>query len=402
MTPPPADELLRYYGEAEAASGVGWAHLAAIHAIETRFGRVAGVSPAGVRGPMQFLPSTFAAWGQGGDIDSPRDAILAAGRFLAAHGFAADPDAALFRYNNSQRYVRAVDDYAAVLAADPAAFAGYYHWQVYVDTPFGDVLMPVGYDRPSPLPVGEFLGCRTPFADMRMTARSGERIDQMLALVPADASSDVRAERLSRAFLGTPYGADTLVGSATEPERLVADLERVDCFTLVDYVEALKRSRTRADVVDALATVRYRDGVVGFATRRHFFTDWAATRPALATDVTATLSADAVSVPKVLNQKDAGGVYLPGLPPVPRSVSYIPSARVNDAVLHGLRTGDYVGAYADDGGLDVTHVGIVVVGPDGPVLRNASSLDADEQVVDTPLSTYLRTVPGIVVLRPLS
>ena len=37
---------------------------------------------------MQFLPSTFAAYGNGGDIHAPRDAILAAGRYLAANGFA--------------------------------------------------------------------------------------------------------------------------------------------------------------------------------------------------------------------------------------------------------------------------------------------------------------------------
>ncbi len=70
-------------------------------------------------------------------------------------------------------------------------------------------------------------------------------------------------------------------------------------------------------------------------------------------------------------------------------------------MLGRLRTGDYVGAYADDGGLDVTHVGIFIDGPAGPVLRNASSLSADDKVVDSPLVDYLHTVPGIVVLRPL-
>ncbi len=66
----------------------------------------------------------------------------------------------------------------------------------------------------------------------------------------------------------------------------------------------------------------------------------------------------------------------------------------------GLRTGDYLGAYAEDGGLDVTHVGIFVDGPDGPLVRNASSLRANNKVVDEPLGDYLRTIPGIVVLRP--
>jgi len=85
---------------------------------------------------------------------------------------------------------------------------------------------------------------------------------------------------------------------------------------------------------------------------------------------------------------------------VPRTVAYIPSRQVDSGVVGRLRTGDYIGAYAQDGGLDVTHVGIFVDPPSGPVLRNASSLVANNKVVDSPLADYLKTVPGIVVLRP--
>jgi membrane-bound lytic murein transglycosylase B len=155
--PAPADELLGYYRGAESATGVGWNYLAAINFIESRFGRIVGLSSAGAHGPMQFLPSTFAAYGDGGDILSPHDSIMAAGRYLAANGFAGDPDHALYRYNNSDLYVRAIKDYAAVLAADPAAFGGYYRWDVYFRTPSGEVLLPVGYAAASPIPVAEYL-----------------------------------------------------------------------------------------------------------------------------------------------------------------------------------------------------------------------------------------------------
>lgn len=157
IAPTPADELLGYYREAESASGVGWAHLAAINLIETGFGRVEGVSTAGAQGPMQFMPSTFAAYGGGGDILSPRDSIMAAGRYLAANGFANDRNHALYRYNNSNRYVAAVNDYAAVFAADPASFAGYHRWDVYYRTTAGDVLLPVGFAATSPIPVADYL-----------------------------------------------------------------------------------------------------------------------------------------------------------------------------------------------------------------------------------------------------
>jgi membrane-bound lytic murein transglycosylase B len=155
--PAPAEELLGDYREAESASGVGWNYLAAINLIETRFGSIDGVSTAGAQGPMQFLPSTFAAYGAGGDINSPRDSIMAAGRYLAANGFANDRDHAIYRYNNANEYVQAVNDYAAVLAADTAAFAGYYRWDVYYYTTAGDVLLPVGYAATSPIPVGDYL-----------------------------------------------------------------------------------------------------------------------------------------------------------------------------------------------------------------------------------------------------
>jgi hypothetical protein len=103
------------------------------------------------------MPSTFAAYGDGGDIRSPHDSIMAAGRYLAANGFADDRDHAVYRYNNADEYVRAVDEYAAVLAADPTAFAGYYRWDVYYTTTGGDVLLPIGYAATSPIPVDDYL-----------------------------------------------------------------------------------------------------------------------------------------------------------------------------------------------------------------------------------------------------
>ncbi|MBJ7339253.1 lytic transglycosylase domain-containing protein [Mycolicibacterium sp.] len=155
--PAPAPELLDYYHQAEAEFGVGWNYLAAINLIETQFGSIDGVSTAGAQGPMQFLASTFAAYGEGGDVHSARDSIMAAGRYLAANGFADDRDHAIYRYNNADEYVRAVNDYAAVFADDPAAFSGYHRWDVYYYTTFGDVLLPVGYTTPARISAEDYL-----------------------------------------------------------------------------------------------------------------------------------------------------------------------------------------------------------------------------------------------------
>jgi soluble lytic murein transglycosylase-like protein len=157
VPPAPADQLLDFYHAAEATSGVSWNYLAAINLVETRLGSIDGVSTADAQGPMQFLPGTFASYGQGGDIHSPHDSIMAAGRYLAANNFANDRDHALYRYNHANQYVRAVDDYAALIGSDPAAFAGYYRWDVYCRTTAGDVLLPIGYVATSPIPATDYV-----------------------------------------------------------------------------------------------------------------------------------------------------------------------------------------------------------------------------------------------------
>ena len=96
-------------------------------------------------------------YGQGGDIHSPHDSIIAAGRYLAANNFVNDRDHAIYRYNHASDYVRAVNQYAALIGGDPAAFAGYYRWDVYCRTTAGDVLLPIGYVATAPIPVADYV-----------------------------------------------------------------------------------------------------------------------------------------------------------------------------------------------------------------------------------------------------
>ena len=105
--------------------------------MESAFGRVRSASEAGARGPMQFLPSTWREYGMGGDIDNPRDSILAAANYLRRAGAPADIDRALFAYNHSSAYVRAIRRFAQRMRADPRTFLSYYAWQVFVRTPTG-------------------------------------------------------------------------------------------------------------------------------------------------------------------------------------------------------------------------------------------------------------------------
>ncbi len=153
VEPAPAEELRAYYEEGEAVYGVPWEYLAAINLTETRMGRIRGLSSAGAQGPMQFIPSTWATYGEG-DINDPHDAILSAARYLAANGGGSGnlPNA-LFRYNPVSWYVNAVTAYAEQMVADERAYLGYHAWQVYYATSLGDVLLPVGYESSERRPV---------------------------------------------------------------------------------------------------------------------------------------------------------------------------------------------------------------------------------------------------------
>jgi membrane-bound lytic murein transglycosylase B len=80
---------------------------------------------------MQFIPSTWAAFGLGGDIRDTEDAILGAANYLHANGAPGDERRALYRYNPSDDYVDAVSRYTRRMRADPDLFYVLYAWQVY-------------------------------------------------------------------------------------------------------------------------------------------------------------------------------------------------------------------------------------------------------------------------------
>ena len=133
----PARALLRHYREAERRFGVAWEVLAAVNFVETGFNRLRSRSSAGAQGPMQFLPATWRAYGLGGDIHDPHDAILGAANYLRASGAARDVRRALYAYNHSTRYVDAVVRFAAQMQREQRLYFAYHSWQVFIKTPAG-------------------------------------------------------------------------------------------------------------------------------------------------------------------------------------------------------------------------------------------------------------------------
>jgi hypothetical protein len=130
---------LGLYQAAGARYGLPWELLAAIGKVECDHGRNPHPSCtrhgaenyAGAGGPMQFLASTWAAYGLDADRDgradrwSPADAIYTAARYLRANGAPDDLQRAIYTYNHSGAYVDQVvalmQQYRREAATSPSA-----------------------------------------------------------------------------------------------------------------------------------------------------------------------------------------------------------------------------------------------------------------------------------------
>jgi hypothetical protein len=70
---------------------------------------------------------------------------MAAARYLKAHGAPGDMARALYAYNHSDHYVKAITLYARVMRDDERTYRAYHAWQVYYRTTRGDALLYEGW-----------------------------------------------------------------------------------------------------------------------------------------------------------------------------------------------------------------------------------------------------------------
>ncbi|WP_285572170.1 NlpC/P60 family protein [Actinoallomurus iriomotensis] len=157
----PAD-YLALYKKAGEQYGIPWNLLAGIGKVETDHGRSplpgvhSGENEAGAGGPMQFIPSTWAAYGVDGNGDGRKDrydladAIPAAARYLKASGAPSRTEAAIFAYNHSRKYVQDVLAWAARygsggVAALPVSSSGCSGQIVPTSVPAGAIGQVIAY-----------------------------------------------------------------------------------------------------------------------------------------------------------------------------------------------------------------------------------------------------------------
>jgi murein DD-endopeptidase MepM/ murein hydrolase activator NlpD len=122
--------LLPIYQACGTEYGIPWEVLASINKIETAFGTNLNVSSAGAVGWMQFLPSSWEAYGVDANGDgrkdpyNPVDAICAAASYLKAAGGTEDLYNAILAYNHADWYAQEVLLYARAYGKLPSDLVG--------------------------------------------------------------------------------------------------------------------------------------------------------------------------------------------------------------------------------------------------------------------------------------
>jgi Transglycosylase SLT domain/Peptidase family M23 len=145
--------LLPIYQACGTEYGIPWEVLASINKIESAFGTNMGPSSAGAIGWMQFLPSSWEAFGLDANGDgredpyNPVDAICAAAHYLKLGGGNHDLYNAIYSYNHADWYVQEVLGYARAYGKLPTDLVGSLtgltegaHFPVAADASYADDL----------------------------------------------------------------------------------------------------------------------------------------------------------------------------------------------------------------------------------------------------------------------
>ncbi len=227
-----------------------------------------------------------------------------------------------------------------------------------------------------------------------------------------------RMEFFARKFIGTPYVGATLDQNPTK-EKCTVLLSGLDCVTFMETVFALARTPnpTEEKLKAAVTKTRYWGGNVdGYLSRLHYTTDWFFdnARKGTITDLSAKLPGAVPFTRGVSFMSDHFDRY-PALKANPsllpklklqeeesssRAKWYIPVSALPEAE-NQLKTGDIIGLVGGAKGIDISHVGIIIVEKTVPHFVHASSTK-HKVTFDERLSDYLAgsKTEGIIVARP--
>ena len=180
-----------------------------------------------------------------------------------------------------------------------------------------------------------------------------------------------RIAALARKNIGQPYEL-YLLGEfpyETYDRQPLFDLTRSDCVVFAEHVYAMALSASWEEFFWMLQRLRYRDGIIGVATRNHYTeADWNVANRWLVQDVTGALGAPT----RAYRQRIDRSAFLQKQFKIVRD---IPVQQLEDiyiakedvaAIEAQLQAGDFVNVISGrNGGYWASHVGLIVVGADG-------------------------------------
>lgn len=248
------------------------------------------------------------------------------------------------------------------------------------------------------------------------TMGDAQRADAMHALQQLPTLRE-RLVAATDGFLGTPYVLSPLgEGSGPDPDPLIR-WDAVDCVTMLEQSVALSIA-TPETLVSKLTELRY-DGTPTWAHRLHLMeAQWIPVnvKRGWLRDVTADFGGKSTRhVSKVItaaswDQKSGRGLNLTHdeQPVGTFPLTIIPAEEAAQKLRQAPTGLVVVVVRADRPHLitRVSHVGVLVQGPDGPMLRHASR--SFKRVVDEPLRRYLSrnldfgswTIEGLAIFEP--
>jgi hypothetical protein len=181
-----------------------------------------------------------------------------------------------------------------------------------------------------------------------------------------------RIAMIGRKNLGQPYLLNLLGEFPFEvhDDLPMFSLERSDCVVFAEHTYAMALSRSWEEFFWMLQRIRYRDGVIGVATRNHYTEmDWNVANSWLVTDVSAALAGPngpsyAMRVDRARFLKTRHNTER-SIPVETSRQSYVPKEQVA-AIAGQLQEGDFVNVISTrDGEHWASHVGLVVLGANG-------------------------------------
>lgn len=181
-----------------------------------------------------------------------------------------------------------------------------------------------------------------------------------------------RIAAIGRRNIGQPYKLNLL---GEYPYQLhdtlpMFSLEQSDCVVFAEHTYAMALSRSWEEFFWMLQRIRYKDGVVGVATRNHYTeVDWNINNSWLLTDISAQLAGadgpayalrvDRARFLKTRHHTDSS------LPVQTSREAYVAAEQVA-AIAGQLQDGDFVNVISTrNGEYWASHVGLVVTGADG-------------------------------------